>query len=267
MKKFKKQTSILFLLAAICGFNISNSNISNVANAQENNNAQNENNKNDEVNEEQKQAIMQILLEDPVILKDTGDTVKDNVRIYIHPFTLVPTSLYWMLFDETEFVMIHLTFEKPLNLSSSLIIKPSFWNLMDFRDVAKIFKIEHQDDGWNFDFGSDYIHSAILYRQLRVGSDFGIRYYFNRKSEGFYFQGQVGTFYYRTTSEVHDADNNRINYKSKNGLWLDVMGYVGHSWKKLFVDFGLGYRKIPHKNFNMRNIFFDINFGFGGIVE
>ena len=141
MKKFNKLISILFLLVVICGFNISN-----VANAQENNNAP-KNNENDTV-------------------------------------TFTVQSLSSVLFDKSKFIM---TFEKPLSLSNSLIIKPSFWNFTDF--LSGSFSLEFNNNGLNFAFDN--------HKQFRISSDFGIRNYFNEKGKGFYFQAQVGAFYYK----------------------------------------------------------------------
>jgi len=244
LKKFKKQISILFLLAAIFVSNISNSNIFNVANAQENN----------EVNEQK---------QDTVRIKATVKA-NDNMRnaFYIHPITL-GQSLSSILFDESKFIMIYLTFEKPLSLSNSLIIKPSFWNLTKILTGSFLIVV-----GNDLDFGFDFD------KQFRIGSDFGIRHYINKKGKGAYLQGQVGAFYYRTTSIVnHPEDDMIINSEAKSKtLWLDVMGYAGICWKYpniyISVDFGFGYRKNFNEDFIKdfkNNLLFDINFCIGGI--
>ena len=242
-EKFKKQISILFLLAAIFVSNISNSNIFNVANAQENN----------EVNEQK---------QDTVRIKATVKA-NDNMRnaFYIHPITL-GQSLSSILFDESKYILIYLTFEKPLSLSNSLIIKPSFWNLTKI--LTGSFSIIGGNDDLNFGFDFDKL--------FRIGSDFGIRHYTKGKGEGFYLQGQVGAFYYRTTSIVNNTNDDMIiNSEAKSkSLWLDVTGYAGYCWKYpniyISVDFGIGYRKNFHKNFNnANNGLFDINFCIGGI--
>ena len=267
-EKINKQISILFLLAVIYGSNISNvANAQNIINAQENNNTKEnnnaqENNENDTVRVKSDtvtftvQSLAEQSLKDTVILIKDTVRIKDNMRnaFYIHPITL-GQSLSNILFDKSKFIFIYLTFEKPLSLSNSLIIKPSFWNLTEV--LTGFFSIEVQNSDLNFGFDFS--------KQFRIGSDFGIRHYTNGKGEGFYLQGQVGAFYKTTTIVNHPEDDMIINSESKSkSLWLDVTGYAGYCWKYpniyISVDFGLGYRK----NFK-HNIFFDVNFCIGGI--
>ena len=166
--------------------------------------------------------------------KEKQETVneKDNLQTVIH---IHPLSLFFA--NNSDGICLYLTIEKPLNLSSSLIIRPSF--LLDYLDYE--FR---GAQGWRADDG------------LRIGSDFGIRYYPSRKGEGFYFQAQAGVFY--------------INNKEKGDkqyLGVDAMGYLGVSKKlnrlNIFADLGLGY---GNSSGGIRSEFrpiLDINIGVG----
>jgi len=154
------------------------------------------------------------------------DAVEHNntrVSVYLHP-----ASLCVNLFDITA---IYSTVEIPFSLSNSLMVKPSLLN---------------------------------NYTEFRLGSDIGFRHYLTGKGEGLYLQGQIGVFYYKRNvdtrscgcdiydtfcecgTEVIDIPRDYcfpVRFYGKS-LWLDVMGYVGYSWKfsyvRIFIDAGFG---------------------------
>jgi len=110
---------------------------------------------------------------------------------------------------------IYSTIEIPFNLERSLIIKPS---------LVKGAKEEMGLDDERF-------------RQLKVGSDIGMRTYYYKKGDSFYWQMQAGVFY-------HDAHHLFPEISARNSIWLDIMGYSGYSWKfsrlSVFADIGIG---------------------------
>ena len=128
-----------------------------------------------------------------------------NVYFYLHPVFF----LFGVLAEEENSAVypIYLTIEIPFGLDKSLIIKPSF--LKDFTES----------------------------REFRAGGDIGIRTYSSKKGEGFYWQNQIGVFY-------HDARHLFPEINTGSSIWLDIMGYIGYSWKfssaVLFTDAGLG---------------------------
>ena len=159
---------------------------------------------------------------------------KDNMKtvIHFHPMTLfmsIPASVL----EESPMGWFYSTIEKPLDLSNSLIIKPSLW-----LNVSPISFY-----GKNDEFS-------------RFGSDIGLRHYSNKNGEGFYLQAQCGVFFIE----------NRNNSNSFVGI--DIMGYLGFSKKfktqTVFFDIGLG---IGNSNVMVQGNDFegilDINFGLG----
>ena len=105
---------------------------------------------------------------------------------------------------------LYTTVEVPLSLSNSLIIRPSLF------------------------YNSEY---KFLYVG-RLGSDIGFRHHPNKKTEGFYLQGQAGIFY------MFDLDH-YPNGKKQNFMYCDIIGYIGYSAKsysgvRMFIDFGIG---------------------------
>jgi hypothetical protein len=163
------------------------------------------------------------------------DTViKKNMRtiVHIHPYSvfisIIGSRLEGPLF-------LYSTIEKPLNLSNSLIIKPSIWiNASEF----KIFGKSHEFS--------------------RFGCDIGIRHYPSEKGKGFYIQGVVGFFY---------ADYNEKHIE--NTGTMDIMGYMGYSWDvskrmRIFWDVGVGLGLGGNLLLGEDAFFIpDINFGLG----
>jgi hypothetical protein len=147
-----------------------------------------------------------------------------RVSIYLHP-----VSSYVSTFGLSP---IYLTVEVPFSLSNSLIIRPSIFDLN--RSKRDIF---------------------------RLGSDIGFRHHLAREGEGLYLQGQMGIFYYERN--VINSDGMYDPFPSIHGplknIWLDAMGYVGHSFKfsrvSLFIDVGIGIGRS--------DILLDANFGIG----
>ena len=165
-------------------------------------------------------------------------TVKDNMKVavYIHPFSLAFSTMLTALAVSHGAMVVagwfYCTIEKPLNLYSSLIVKPSLWN--EF-----IFNLNNLDD-----------YEADI-RGIRIGSDVGIRFYPNRKGEGLYLQAQGGIF--------------NVNiYDTKSYVGKDVMGYFGFSYKSnyrgnIFFEIGAGWGNTSGERKN--TVIFDINFG------
>ena len=80
----------------------------------------------------------------------------DRVSVYLHPLTLI-FSVGNFIEDRNRMdIVLYATVEVPLSLSSSLIIRPSYWYNPD---------------------------------NIRLGSDIGIRYYTKEKGKGNYLQG------------------------------------------------------------------------------
>ncbi|MDR2594190.1 MAG: hypothetical protein LBC87_05405 [Fibromonadaceae bacterium] len=141
---------------------------------------------------------------------------QDNTRvsIYLHP-------LFFLLgISETEnpAYAIYSTIEIPFNLKRALIIKPSF------------VKEPREERGLDDE----------RFKQLKVGSDIGMRIYKYRKGEGFYWQMQTGIFYY----DGHHLFPETIP-PARNSIWLDIMAYSGYSLKfsnvSIFADIGIGF--------------------------
>jgi len=80
------------------------------------------------------------------------------------------------------------------------------------------------------------------FKQLRVGSDIGMRVYYDRKGEGFYWQMQTGAFYYDGRHLFPEIP------AARNSIWLDIMGYSGYSLKfsrvSMFADIGIGFGSL-----------------------
>jgi hypothetical protein len=138
---------------------------------------------------------------------------QDNTRVsvYLHPlFFLLGFSE-----EENSVLLIYSTIEIPFNLKQSLIVKPS---------LAKGAREEEGLYGERF-------------KQLKVGSDIGMRVYYDKRGEGFYWQMQTGVFYY-------DAHRLFPEISANNSIWLDIMAYSGYSWKfsnvSIFADIGIG---------------------------
>jgi len=127
-----------------------------------------------------------------------------NVYVYLHP---VFFSVGALAEESNPIYPIYLTIEIPFRLDKSLIIRPSF--VKDFNEP----------------------------REFRAGSDIGIRTYNSKKGKGFYWQKQIGVFY-------HDARHLYPEINTSSSIWLDIMGYIGYSWKfsklVMFTDIGLG---------------------------
>ena len=156
-----------------------------------------------------------------------------NVYFYLHPVFF----LFGVLAEEENSAVypIYLTIEIPFGLDKSLIIKPSF--LKDFTES----------------------------REFRAGGDIGIRTYNNKKGEGFYWQNQIGVFY-------HDARHLFPEINTSSSIWLDIMGYIGYSWKfsnaVVFADAGLGIMHLFNlerggEEFPYLFVIPDINIGVG----
>ncbi|MCL1956876.1 MAG: hypothetical protein FWF63_06100 [Fibromonadales bacterium] len=145
-----------------------------------------------------------------------------RVSLYLHP-----ASLFSNLIDITA---IYSTVEIPFSLSNSLIVKPSLFN---------------------------------NYTEFRLGSDIGFRNYQTGNGEGLYLQGQIGVFYYKRNVDNRGCGCDLYDTSCECGievinpsdycfpvrfygksLWLDVMGYIGNSWKfsqvSVFLDVGFG---------------------------
>jgi len=152
---------------------------------------------------------------------------QDNTRVsvYLHPF------FFLLGFSEeaNPALLIYSTIEIPFNLKQALIIKPSLAKLES--------KVKYPEDDEPL-------------RQLRVGSDVGIRIYHDRKGEGSYWQIQTGAFY-------HDA-RYLFPVSANNSIWLDIMGYSGYSWKfsrvSVFTDIGIGLGGL-YGNWYSRNLY------------
>ena len=126
-----------------------------------------------------------------------------RVSVYLHPLSIIGNILIMTDDFFTDNLFLYSTVEVPLSLSYSLIIRPSYWYNPDI---------------------------------IRLGSDIGIRYYTDKKSDGFYFQGQMGLFYC----------SYEIDYgKKENFTCFDIMGYFGLAKKianfSMFFDFGIGF--------------------------
>ena len=165
--------------------------------------------------------------------QDTVNKKDYTVAVHFHPWTLFISALS-MRHPDNPMKYYYLTIEKPLNLHSSLIIKPSLVSLNDLGIITG-----HPGKGG-----------------IKIGSDFGVRYFPNKKGEGFYIQPQVGVF------------NINPYYPSSSFVGADIMGYLGFSQKghkvSMFFDIGLGFGNNPFfiNNSEISEIF-DINVGLG----
>jgi len=156
-------------------------------------------------------------------LEEAAEHNNTRVSVYLHPASLCVSLL--------DITAIYSTIEIPFSLSNSLIVRPSLFN---------------------------------NYTEFKLGSDIGFRNYSAGKGEGLYLQGQIGVFYYKrnvdtrscgcdiydtscecSSVEVVTPSDNcfPVRFYGKS-LWLDVMGYIGNSWKfsqvSLFFDVGFG---------------------------
>jgi len=164
--------------------------------------------------------------------------------IHFHPITTI-FSMSTVFSEESSGAFLYLTLEKPLSQSTSLIIRPNFWRV----------------DNLVLD---DNI-------PLRIGSDFGIRYYLSEKGgygelgDGYYLQGSFGAFLFRHVENTWMSGEYRPKPETKNEFWFDVMFYVGRSWKfakvNLSYDVGLGFNSTN----NLGGVAYigDINFCIG----
>jgi len=162
---------------------------------------------------------------------------QDNQRISIY---LHPVSFYLSFLSDNTF-LFYLTVEIPLNLSSSLIIQPSF-----------LYE-EH--------------NRSSIERMFRSGSGLGYRHFVNGKGDGLYLQAMSDIFYYSIKEEEESA--------YKKDFYADLLGYVGYSWKKsrssIFIDAGVGVvspsndlsREVVMLGLWENLITFDANFGIG----
>ena len=153
-----------------------------------------------------------------------------RVSVYLHPiffFAGATGNADWLKSD--TIYNLYVTIEVPINLSYSLIIRPSYLDgQIPIKSEVKFL-------------------SSDCYYGKRLGSDFGIRYYKNKKGKGFYLQGQIGLFYYNETG--HKLNEFMGEHKNetydKNYMWVDFMGYIGKEWQfgdrfRMFFDAGLG---------------------------
>ena len=176
-----------------------------------------------------------------------------RVSVYLHPYTvlsllnLLDETMFFgaSLYDTTNY--LYATIEIPLSLLYSLIIRPSYLDgLIPIKSEIQFL-------------------SSDCYYGKRLGSDFGIRYYTNKKGKGFYLQGQMGLFYYNEKEyEATGFWHYEYNTYDKNYMWFDVMGYIGKVWQfgdrfRMFFDAGLGYAIIGGSGYPTR----DINLGVG----
>ena len=186
--------------------------------------------------EEQNAIINEVNTKNIAVSPDT------RISVYIHPWTLFITSM--TLFSDNEYYL-YATVEVPLNLSTSLIISPSLW---DGRIFIKGYEL----------FGD-------IYKGKRLGSDIGIRCYTEEKGKGFYYQGQIGLFYYK--ERFYSWGGSWFGgYAGQNAvyMWGDIMGYIGNVWQpsdrvRIHSDFGLGCAIIGSKSY----LSIDANFGIG----
>ena len=165
-----------------------------------------------------------------VFSQEEQDTVseKDNMKTVLHIHPLSSLGLWF-----------YLTIEKPLSLSNSLIIKPSFW--IDPLNAS-------------FFTNGEFIEIERMYG-VRIGSDIGLRHYPSGNGEGFYLQGQGGMFFtriaegcYCSPAPIPDGQGGyyfpEFEKQYKNYLGGDVMFYLGFSKKyrkvSWFFDFGVG---------------------------
>ena len=153
------------------------------------------------------------------ILKEQSVTENkyDNTRtsIYLHPVSLIAGAGSKSLF-------LYSTIEVPSNLSRSFIIRPSIWYISG-----------------EFDEIDFYLEDPI-----RIGTDFGMRFYPGEKGAGLYLQAQAGLFLLSAKESVYDYDNWSFKTQRANAFWFDVMGYIGYSKKYsetiIFIDVGIG---------------------------
>jgi hypothetical protein len=164
--------------------------------------------------------------------------------IHLHPITTI-YSMGSIFSEDASAALLYLTLEKPLNQSTSLIIRPNFWK---------------------------FVRNYFIDDVIKVGSDFGIRYYLSEKGgygelgDGYYLQGSAGTFLFRSPKIVglQETDYRR---ETKNEFWIDFMFYVGRTWKfdkvTLSYDFGLGFNPTNNYNFGTSTFIGDLNFCIG----
>ena len=179
---------------------------------------------------------------------------RDNMitAVHIHPWTVVSAAISTgrNKYNIFSTLYIPLTIEKPLSLSNSLIIKPSFWANADW-----VVGVNETEYGFlTIDHGG-----KRNYRFYRFGSDIGIRHYPSGNGEGFYLQAQSGMF----------IRSNHSEWNGKSRIRYDIMGYWGASQKEegWFFEIGIGYgnsnpffRDNPF--FKKHPMIFDFNIGF-----
>ena len=153
-----------------------------------------------------------------------------RVSVYLHPLTLVFSAI--AANENPAGGFLYTTVEVPLNSSSSLIIRPSYWY-----NAPSGFL-------WN----NDYFD--------KIGSNIGIRFFPTKETNFFYLQGQAGLFCFSNKNEDY------MNF--------DIMGYLGwikkYSNFNMFCDIGMGF--APPKPNTMPFIrraswIFDWNLGVG----
>jgi len=179
--------------------------------------------------------------------KDTVSTtnttkISDNTK---SSFYLHPAAILLGLAMDPLLIPFYATLEIPNSLSSSLIIQPSLLLFTDdYGDVSII------SPGGN-DFNTTF----------RLGTYVGVRFFPNKKSEGFYLQGLGGIF-------IHFGKSYEYGYyneieKRDYAFQFDIMGYLGYSLKysgvRIFFDAGIGPGFIK----DARGLRFDINMGIG----
>ncbi len=193
------------------------------------------------------------------------ESKKYSVCIYIHPLTLI-TSIdrFTSAADKGHLFYIYTTIEIPYTPSKSLTIRPSLYDC----NHKSVFCF----------FGCSYTSQNLF----RLGSDVGIRSYQNKKGkgDGFYLQGTVGVFYRKFEDYDFEYDRYVLTDKSKSFWEVDIMGYIGSSYKSknkkftMFWDVGIGIGSHPMHiiigdgwllgSIQSNNHFrYDVNFGIG----
>ncbi|MDR2583053.1 MAG: hypothetical protein LBC75_06185 [Fibromonadaceae bacterium] len=175
----------------------------------------------------------------PVNTQEEWEPKQDNTRlsVYLHPLLFSLCALE----TGNSALLLYSTIEIPFDLERSLIVKPSF--------VSSVEKLEIQ---------------------LKVGSDIGVRTYYNKKGEGLYWQMQTGAFYFNIDKSIAGGV---ADIRSNNIIWLDAMAYIGYSKKfsnvSVFADIGIGFGHLlgfEFDGYSQYSDFFpviDANFGIG----
>jgi len=171
--------------------------------------------------------------------EEQNNLFDSRVSIYFHP--LSATFILVGILAKAPPPYFYATVEVPINLSTSLIIRPSYWDGINIIKEIPIL--------------------STPYLGKRLGSDIGIRYY---SSKGSYRKVQIGLFYYKERRNYGSGMFGSIKGHDAVYGWFDVMGYIGNKevWgsnNRMFYDIGLGYANIGGRSY----LSYDINFGVG----